>query len=94
MKMQEEHLARRRRELIARSTAQRDALIKHGHSLSHSMSAADRAMGFLQRAKQHPGWILGLVTIGLIAFRPRRLTALLQGSIVALRTWRMLMPVV
>jgi hypothetical protein len=92
MLLESQHLVRRRQQLIDRCAQQREEMIIHSHSLSHSMSALDTVMGYLQRIKQHPGWIIGLI-IGVIAIRPTRLSALMQGSAVALRTWRTVAPI-
>lgn len=89
--MKAQQLARRRQELIARCEAQRKAITMHGRSLSHAVSVLDSTFAILSRIRQHPGWIAGLV-IGVIAIKPRRLSALLQGSATALRTWRAVAP--
>lgn len=93
MQMKAEQLARRRQELIARCEAQRSAMVTHTRSLSHATSALDSALGILGRIRRHPGWIVALA-VGIIAIKPRRLSALFHGSAIALRTLRTVAPLV
>ena len=86
------HLAARRQKLIARCAEQREDMIRHGQSVTHSMSVLDSAMHYFHRIKQHPVWIIGAV-LGVLALRPLRIAGLMQGSAVALRNWRSVAPV-
>jgi len=93
MFMQSDQLARRREKLIARCAEQRHVASTHGQALSHSMSVLETAWHCVERIKQHPGWIIGLVA-GIALINPRRLASVARGGALALRTLRMVAPVV
>ncbi len=83
-----ETLATRRRELLARCAEQRRTMTLHSRSLSQAMSKFDRAFALVARIRQHPGIIAGIVIVTLIAFKPRRLVAMISTSAIALRMLR------
>ena len=80
-------LARRRAELIVRSTAQRNALSMQGQSLAQMMSTLDHGLALLQRIKNSPVAVTGLL-IGLAIIKPRRLLPLLRTGLVAWQALR------
>lgn len=84
-------LARRRAELIARSTAQRNALSLQGQSLAHTMSNLDQGLALLQRIRNSPTAMLGLA-VGLAIIKPRRLLPLLRTGLVAWQALRAIAP--
>ncbi|MDP3841880.1 MAG: YqjK family protein [Oxalobacteraceae bacterium] len=84
-------LARRRAELIARSTAQRDALSAQCQSLGHMMSTLDQGFTLLQRIRNNPLMMAGLL-VGLAIIKPRRLLPLLRTGLVAWQALRTVTP--
>lgn len=91
MKTRAELLAQRRRHLIAESAAQRAHLARQAQPLAHTLGSLETGIHIFERIQQHPEWLVG-AAIGLIAIRPRRLSALLQLGTSGLRTWRQLAP--
>lgn len=84
-------LARRRTELIARSTAQRDALSVQSQSLGQMMSTLDHGVALLQRIRNNPVALAG-VLVGLAIIRPRRLLPLLRTGLLAWQALRTVAP--
>ena len=91
MRARAELLAQRRRHLIAESAAQRAHLAYQAQPLAHTLGSLEIGIRILERIRRHPEWLVG-AAIGLIAIRPRRLSALLQLGTSGLRTWRQLAP--
>ncbi len=91
MKTRADLLAQRRRHLIAESVAQRAHLAQQAQPLAHTLDSLETATRIFTRIRQHPEWLVG-AALGLIAIRPRRLSALLQLGTSGLRTWRQLAP--
>jgi hypothetical protein len=91
MKARAELLAQRRRRLIDESAAQRAYLARQAQPLTHTLGSLETGIRIFERIRQHPEW-LAAATIGLIAIRPHRLSALLQWGTSGLRTWRRLAP--
>jgi hypothetical protein len=89
----QEKLAQRRNELIARCATQRRTITMHGQPLAHTMSTVDTTISIVKHIRQHPGLVVGAV-LGIIALRPSRLSRMLHGGTVALRTLRFVAPVV
>jgi hypothetical protein len=109
LEQQSEHLSQRRQELLARSAIQRETMVTAAHSLSGPMATVDKVTGVIHRITQHPVWLAGLGLGAIALLRPRRraaaspqraatlplrLAGLVQGTLVALRTWRTVAPVV
>jgi hypothetical protein len=65
-------LAERREELVARSIAQRDALVAEASPLLHKAAALDRVIGSVRR---HP-LVSGLATLALLILGSRKLIEL------------------
>jgi hypothetical protein len=86
-----ELLAQRRRHLIAESAAQRAHLAEQAQPLASALSSLETATRIFERVRRHPEWLAG-AAIGLIAIRPRRLSALLRLGTNGLRTWHQLSP--
>jgi hypothetical protein len=84
-------LAQRRQYLIAESAVQREELAQQAQPVARTLETVETGMRIVERIRQHPGWLLGAVA-GLLALRPRRLSALLQFGTSGLRTWRQLAP--
>ncbi|NMM37580.1 MAG: hypothetical protein HHJ09_08700 [Glaciimonas sp.] len=84
-------LARRRAELIARCTAQRDALSMQSQSLAQMMSTLDHGLALLQRIKNNPVAIASLV-VGVAVIRPRRLLLLLRTGLLGWQALRAVAP--
>ncbi|MEO6352256.1 MAG: YqjK family protein [Oxalobacteraceae bacterium] len=84
-------LARRRTELIARSTVQRDALSKQSQSLEQMMSTLDHGIAMLRNLKNHPLALAGTL-VGLVIIKPRRLLPLLRNGLLAWQTLRTFAP--
>jgi len=80
-------LARRRAELIARSTAQRDALSAQCQSLAQTMSPLNQGIAALRRIGNSPAAMTGLL-VGLAVIRPRRLLPLLRAGLLAWQALR------
>ena len=85
------HLAGRRNALIARSAAQRDALSKQSQAMAYTMSTLDHGLGFLQRIKNSPAAIAGLLA-GIALIKPRRLLPLLRTGLIAWQTLHTVAP--
>jgi hypothetical protein len=92
MRARAELLAARRRHLIAESLAQRAHLAQQTRPLAHTLGSLEIGIRIVERIRQHPEWLVG-AALGLIAIRPRRLSALLQLGTNGLRTWSQLKPV-
>lgn len=86
-------LMQRRLMLIAESQAQRADLAQQVLPLAYTISSAHTGLRILDRIRKHPGWI-AVVTVGLVAITPRRLSAVLQLGTAGLRLWRSVMPLV
>lgn len=86
-----ERLASRRAELIARSTAQRDALSLQSQSLTQMMSTLDHGWALLQRIRNNPIAIAGLL-LGVAIIKPRRLLPLLRTGLLAWQALRTVAP--
>jgi hypothetical protein len=91
MNTRAEMLAQRRQYLIAECHAQRAELALQAQPLAHTLEIVETGVRIVDRIRQHPGWLLG-AAIGLLAIRPRRLSALLQLGTNGLRTWRQFAP--
>lgn len=87
MNTRAEMLAWRRQLLIAESNAQRAELAIQVQPLIYTLSSVNIGLRILERVRQHPGWIAA-VTLGLMAIRPRRLSAFLRLGTASLRLWR------
>lgn len=87
MKTRAEMLAWRRQLLIAESSAQRAELAMQVQPLVYTLSSVNIGLRILDRVRRHPGWI-AVVTLGLMAIRPRRLSAFLRLGSASLRLWR------
>lgn len=84
-------LARRRDALITRSAMQRDALAKQSHAMADTMLTLDHSLGFLQRIKNSPAAIIGLLA-GIAIIKPRRLLPVLRTGLIAWQTLRTVAP--
>lgn len=80
-------LARRRAELIARSTAQRDALSAQSQSLAQIVLTLDYGLALLRRVKHSPIAVTGIL-LGLAMIKPRRLLPLLRTGLVVWQALR------
>lgn len=87
-----ELLALRRRHLLAEIDAQRTDLALQALPLAHTLHAFETGGRILERVRRHPEWIAA-AALGLIAIRPRRLSALLRAAGDGLRAWRRFGPV-
>lgn len=84
-------LAQRRAELIARSTAQRDALSVQCQSLAQTMSPLNQGIAALRRIGNSPAAMTGLL-VGLAIVKPRRLLPLLRTGLLAWQALRTAAP--
>lgn len=84
-------LAQRRAELIARCTAQRNALSMQSQSLAQMTSTLDHGLALLRRIKNNPVAMAALV-VAVAIIKPRRLLALARTGLLAWQTLRTVAP--
>lgn len=86
-----QQLVQRRDALIARSAMQRDTLAKQSRAMADTMLTLDHGLGFLQRIKNSPAAIIGLLA-GIAIIKPRRLLPVLRTGLIAWQTLRTVAP--
>jgi hypothetical protein len=86
-----ELLALRRLHLLAECDAQRVDLLLQARPFGHALTSLETGVRIVDRVRRHPGWIAA-AALGLMAIRPRRLSALLRAGSSGLRGWRALAP--
>lgn len=91
MKTRAEMLAWRRQLLIAESNVQRAELAMQVQPLVSAMTSAQIGLRILDRVRKHPGWIAA-VALGVMAIRPKRLSAFMRLGSASLRLLRHAMP--
>lgn len=86
-----QRLARRRAELIALSTAQRDALSLQSQSMAQTIASLDHGLTLLHRIRSNPIALAGLL-LGVAIIKPRRLLSLTRTGLLAWQTLRTFAP--
>ena len=94
MAISEQHLAERRKHLVARCEVERVDLIERSAEVQGLLSAIDGTVHAVQRIKAHPGVVLGTLAAVLLIVRPKRVAALLGSMASASRTLQVIAPVV
>lgn len=84
-------LATRRQHLLARGEHQRSTLLIQKKRLQSSFKTLDTGLRLINRVRNSPGLVLGLIG-GVVLLAPRRLASLLETGLVLSRGWRLLSP--
>lgn len=85
-------LVQRRQQLQARVALQRDALAIQKIRLDRSLETADTGLRVLDRLRSNRALLVTLAG-GLLLLKPRRLLPILQTTLLAVRGWRLVAPV-
>lgn len=84
-------LQQRRQALLAKSQQQRDTLKLEAVQVRQSLALADIGLRIVDKAKQHPLIVVGLVAAAVVV-KPRKLFSTLNKGLLAWRIWQGIRP--